>query len=346
MGLVQKLTIPNMRRPQGAAASRYENGKFLNSSLTKVLQKENILNTILRYAKRPKGAATPPFEVPVHYLAAADFEREPAGEMRVNWLGHASLILELGNRRYLIDPVLSERASPVPFAGPKRIHPAPLRVEDIQRVDAVILSHDHYDHLDYATIRALRHKVPLFYVPLRVKQLLIDWGVPPLHIVELDWWQQVHDGDNLLIATPARHFSGRGLFNRNSTLWVSWCLIGQKERVFYSGDSGPMAEFSDIGAAYGPFDLAIMPIGAYDVNWADIHTNAEEALEAYQQVRGHQLLPVHWGTFDLAIHPWGEPIERLHQAAALQGVPVLVPEVGQWVKPGSFESRVWWKANN
>jgi L-ascorbate metabolism protein UlaG (beta-lactamase superfamily) len=192
--------------------------------------------------------------------------------------------LELGKRRYLIDPVLSERASPVSFAGPKRVHPAPIQMEDIRNVDAIIISHDHYDHLDYHTIRALRHEVPLFYVPLKVKQLLTDWGVPPLSIVELDWWQQVRDGDNVLIATPARHFSGRGLFNRDSTLWVSWCIIGKNERMFYSGDSGPMAEFTDIGAAYGPFDLTIMPIGAYDVNWADIHTNSEEAVEAHQQV--------------------------------------------------------------
>ncbi|RDV16269.1 hydrolase [Pontibacter diazotrophicus] len=333
-----------MRRPQQAAASRYENGKFLNTSLTKVLQKENMLNTLQRYAKRSKGAAKPPFKVPVHYLASADFEREPSEQLRVNWLGHASLILELGKRRYLIDPVLSERASPVPFAGPKRIHPAPLTAVDIHNVDAVIISHDHYDHLDYHTIHALRDKVPLFYVPLKVKKLLVDWGVPPLNIVELDWWQQVQDGDNLLVATPARHFSGRWLFDRNSTLWVSWCIVGKNERVFYSGDSGPMQEFTDIGAAYGPFDLTIMPIGAYDVNWADIHTNSEEAVQAHHQVQGKRLLPVHWATFDLAIHRWGEPIERLHQAAALQGVPILVPEVGQWVNnASSFISRVWWK---
>jgi L-ascorbate metabolism protein UlaG (beta-lactamase superfamily) len=291
-----------MRRPQHAAASRYEKGKFLNASTTRVLQKQNLLNTILRYAKRPKSAATPPFEVPVHSIPAAEFGREPSEQLLVNWLGHASLLLELGKRRYLLDPVLSERASPVSFAGPKRIHPAPVKPEDIQHIDAVIISHDHYDHLDYHTIRALRNKVPLFYVPLKVKQLLIDWGVPPLNIVELDWWQQVRDGDNLLVATPARHFSGRGLFNRDSTLWVSWCIMGQNERVFYSGDSGPMAEFTAIGAAYGPFDLTIIPIGAYDVNWADIHTNSEEAVAAHQQVQGKKLLPVHWGTFDLAIH--------------------------------------------
>lgn len=217
-------------------------------------------------------------------------------------------------------------------------------MEDIHHVDAVIISHDHYDHLDYHTIHALRDKVPLFYVPLKVKKRLTEWGVPALHIVELDWWQQVQDGDNLLIATPARHFSGRWLFDRDSTLWVSWCIIGKKESAFYSGDSGPMAEFTDIGAAYGPFDLTIMPIGAYDVNWADIHTNSEEAVQAHQQVQGNKLLPVHWGTFDLAIHRWGEPIERLHQSAALQGVPILVPEVGQWVNDiQSFNSRVWWK---
>ncbi|GAB3539692.1 hypothetical protein GCM10027443_36620 [Pontibacter brevis] len=333
-----------MRRPQQAAASRFENGKFHNSAITKVLQKEDMLDTMLRYAKRPKDAGKPLFEVPVHHLSVADFEREPSEQIQVNWLGHASLVLEMGRRRYLIDPVLSERASPVPFAGPKRIHPAPLKAEDVHGIDAVLISHDHYDHLDHQTIRALRHKVPLFYVPLKVKKQLIHWGVPPMNIVELDWWQQVQDGDNILIATPARHFSGRGLFNRNSTLWASWCLIGKQERVFYSGDSGPMEEFRLIGEAYGPFDLTIIPIGAYDVNWADIHTNSEEAVQAHQQVKGNRLLPVHWATFDLAIHPWGEPIERLHRAAALQGVPILLPEVGQWLKDiHTFNSRLWWK---
>lgn len=253
MGLVKKKTRHTMRRPEQATASRYENGKFLNTSITKVLQKENMPDTMLRYFKRSKGAAKPLLHIPVHYLSAADFEQEPSEQIRVNWLGHASLVLELGKRRYLIDPVLSERASPVPFAGPKRLHPTPLRVADIHGVDAVIISHDHYDHLDYHTIHALRDKVPLFYVPLKVKLLLVKWGVPPLNIVELDWWQQVQDGENILIATPARHFSGRWLFDRDSTLWASWCITGKNERVFYSGDSGPMVEFAAIGEAYGPF---------------------------------------------------------------------------------------------
>ncbi|TGE22142.1 MBL fold metallo-hydrolase [Hymenobacter aquaticus] len=280
--------------------------------------------------------------------AAALAEPVPAAALRVTWLGHSSTLLELDGKRFLTDPVWAERASPSGLIGPKRFFAPPLPLAELPPLDAVLLSHDHYDHLDRAAIRVLARTGVPFFCPLGVGAHLRRWGVPAANITELDWWQEVALGDtHRLAATPARHFSGRGL-TRDNTLWASWCVLGPTHRAFFGGDSGPYeAGFREIGAAYGPFDLVMLEIGAYDELWADIHMGPDHALAAQQALGGGALLPLHWATFNLAFHGWTEPVERLLRAAPPRQVPLLLPRPGQRVDvaAGAYSAE-WWRPAN
>jgi L-ascorbate metabolism protein UlaG (beta-lactamase superfamily) len=212
------------------------------------------------------------------------------------------------------------RASPADFAGPRRLHPVPVSVADLPPVDAVLISHDHYDHLDQATVAALlTASAAPFVVPIGVGAHLRAWRVPPSRIVELDWGDGHGLGSLNITCTPARHFSGRGL-RRNGTLWSSWVLAGPRHRVYFGGDTGYTAAFTEIGCQYGPFDLTVLPIGAYADAWPDIHMTPEEAVRAHGDLGGAVLLPIHWATFDLSLHAWAEPIERLVRAAGTETI--------------------------
>lgn len=282
----------------------------------------------------------PPRPVP---LVAAD-HRGPAAELAVTWLGHASALLEIDGMRVLADPVWSERVSPSQQVGPKRMHAVPLAFDDLPPIDAIIISHDHYDHLDLDTVRLLRdrHTAP-FVVPLGVGGHLRSWGVPDERVVELDWNGEHRVGDLTFTCIQARHFSGRSL-KRDDTLWSSWAVVGPRHRVFFGGDTGYTPTFADVGDALGPFDLTLMPIGAYDPRWADIHLNPEEAVRTHLDVRGGVLMPIHWATFDLAFHAWVEPVTRLLTAAAAHGVSVLIPRPGERVTAvGDTRDDAWWE---
>ena len=275
----------------------------------------------------------------------ADVLGGPASQaLQVTWLGHSTTLIEIDGLRLLTDPVLSERASPLPFAGPKRFTPPALTVAQLPRIDAVLLSHDHFDHLDRDTIRALADKVGRFYTPLGVGRRLIAWGVDAARVVELDWWQQASFGPLTLAATPAQHFSGRGLRDGNSTLWASWVVLGTQERLFFSGDTGMHAGFAEIGERYGPFDLTLVECGAYNELWPDVHMQPEQSIAAHQLVRGKTMMPVHWGTFDLAMHRWDEPAERARALAAEQCVHLVQPRPGETVRPDSVLQAPWWRA--
>lgn len=274
----------------------------------------------------------PEAPLPVVLRAASDFDAPPASGLRVTWFGHSSLLVELEGKRVLIDPVWGERCSPSSFLGPARFHPAPLPLEALPPLDAVVISHDHYDHLDYPSIKALQARPVRFFVPLGVGAHLAYWGVEPERIVELDWWQSSELAGLKLVATPARHFSGRGL-GADVTLWSGWALIGQHRRVYYSGDTAMFEGFAQIGERLGPFDAALIEVGAYDAMWADVHLGPEQAVQAHRSVRGGVLLPVHWGTFDLALHSWVEPAERVLAAAELAGVTVVTPRPGESLDP-------------
>ena len=279
----------------------------------------------------------PPFPVPL-----VTPEPTPPADLAVTWYGHSSALIEVDGYRVLADPVWSERCSPSQQVGPQRLHEPPSALDALPAIDAVIISHDHYDHLDVETIRGLaRTQRATFFVPLGIGAHLRAWRIPDDRIVELDWNESAQLGELTLVCTPARHFSGRWL-TRNVTLWSSWAILGPRHKAFFGGDTGYTKSFADIGADHGPFDVTLMPIGAYHPGWPDIHMNPEEAVRAHRDVTDTGLLvPIHWATFRLAPHPWAEPVERMLVAA--EGVRVATPKPGQRVAPASVPLDPWWR---
>ncbi|WP_461167304.1 MBL fold metallo-hydrolase [Tsukamurella serpentis] len=281
-------------------------------------------------------------------LVAEPVPAQPS-DLAATWYGHSSVLIEVDGFRILADPVWGERVSPSRTIGPARLHPVPVALSALPPVDAVIISHDHYDHLDLPTIEELtRERDVPFCVPIGVGRHLRAWGVPEHRIVELDWDQShlLRRGDTALkvVCTEARHFSGRGL-TRNTTQWASWSLIGPRHRVFFGGDTGFTERFKLIADHFGPFDLTLLPIGAYDPLWPDVHTNPEEAVEIHKMLAAPDapLIPVHWATFNLAFHDWSEPVARLLAAAQEQSVTVVVPMPGGRVdgdRPSGHSA--WW----
>ncbi len=290
---------------------------------------------------------TPDAPLPVQARSAADYARPPASGLRLTWLGHSSLLLELDGHRVLIDPVWGERASPFSFAGPQRFFAPPLPLEALPPVDVVVISHDHYDHLDMPTVKALAATPTRWAVPLGIGAHLEEWGVAPDKIDELDWWESAQVGALSVVATPARHFSGRWITGQDRTLWAGWAIIGPTHRAFYSGDTAMHPGFRAIGERLGPFDVTMFEVGAYDQLWADVHLGPEQALRAHRIVRGRVFVPVHWGMFDLGLHGWTEPMERVLAAAAREQVRLVAPQPGALFEPAvaarnAAEVERWW----
>jgi L-ascorbate metabolism protein UlaG (beta-lactamase superfamily) len=259
------------------------------------------------------------------------------------------VLAEIDGQRVLFDPVWGERCSPFPFAGPRRLHPVPLPLAALGPVDVVVISHDHYDHLDLPTIKALAGTDTLFAVPLGVGAHLERWGVPEDRMRELDWHEETKVGGLTLTATPARHFCGRALRNTQHTLWASWVAAGPDHRVYHSGDTGYFTGFQEIGAAHGPFDATMIQVGAYSEFWPDIHMTPEEGVRAHLDLQGGRpggaLLPIHWGTFNLAPHAWAEPGEWMKDAAKEEGQAVAFPRPGEPFEPtGELPVEPWWRA--
>ncbi|MFK2876635.1 MBL fold metallo-hydrolase [Rhodanobacter hydrolyticus] len=272
--------------------------------------------------------------------------RRPSSGLRATWLGHSTVLLEIDGWRVLTDPVWGQRASPFTLLGPKRFQPVPVGLRDLPAIDAVVISHDHYDHLDYPTIRALaKSKVP-FVTSLGVGAHLESWGIEPSRITELVWWQSHRvPGTGLTItAAPSQHFSGRGLKDRNQTLWSSMVMAGERHRVFFSGDTGLTTEYESIRDRLGPFDLVMLEVGAFHPSWGDIHLGPANALAAHRLLGGGVLMPVHWGTFALSTHAWDEPVEDLLALADPNGTALLLPRLGEPVEPVERrEVQPWWR---
>ncbi|MGW0284398.1 MBL fold metallo-hydrolase [Streptomyces sp. NPDC003236] len=299
--------------------------------------------------KDTRPLRSPSGTVPVHATTLADLAKPPTTGLRVTWMGHSSVLVEIDGHRVLFDPVWGERCSPFPFAGPRRLHPVPVPLAALGPVDVVVVSHDHYDHLDMPTIKALAGTDTVFAVPLGVGAHLERWGVPADRLRELDWHESTEVGGLTLTATPARHFCGRGLRNTQHTLWASWSVAGEEHRVYHSGDTGYFDGFREIGAAHGPFDVTMIQIGAYSEFWPDIHMTPEEGLRAHLDLQGGTphgvLLPIHWGTFNLAPHPWAEPGEWTKEAAEEAAQAVALPRPGEPFEPaGKLPADAWWRS--
>jgi L-ascorbate metabolism protein UlaG (beta-lactamase superfamily) len=284
---------------------------------------------------RPSG------RIPLQALTRTQLLTAP--DNTVYRLGHSTVLMKLHDTFWITDPMFSDRASPVQFAGPERFHAPPISIDELPPIKAVIISHDHYDHLDHDSIMSLAGKTEYFLTPLGVGDILVDWGVPAAKVRQLDWWQGIDIGDVRFVATPAQHFSGRGLFN-NQTQWASWVILAPDQRVFFSSDSGYFDDFRQIGEKYGPFDLTLLETGAYNANWPKVHMHPEESIQAHLDLKGKRLLPIHNGTFDLSMHSWREPFDRIVALGNVQGVPVITPLMGEPVSMhDTTGGRRWWE---
>jgi L-ascorbate metabolism protein UlaG (beta-lactamase superfamily) len=274
------------------------------------------------------------------------WRKTPSSGLRATWLGHSTVLIEIDGLRVLTDPVWGPRASPSRLAGPKRFQPVPISLREMPPVDLVIVSHDHYDHLDYPTIGELaEHKVP-FVTSLGVGAHLEAWGVNPELITELDWWESHHPscGGLTVTAAPSQHFSGRGLKDRNATLWSSLVIRSERHAVFFSGDTGLTSEYQLIRDRLGPFDLVMLEVGAFHPAWGDIHLGPQNALKALALLGGGAFLPVHWGTFSLAMHAWDQPAEELLSLGEKAGAQLVMPRLGEAIEPGhAARAQAWWR---
>jgi L-ascorbate metabolism protein UlaG (beta-lactamase superfamily) len=292
---------------------------------------------------KPAGTV-PDRAIAVRALSPQQLAAAPVGSLFR--LGHSTVLMKLRAGWVLTDPMFSERASPVSWAGPQRFHAPPIALQDLPPLLAVILSHDHYDHLDQDSILALADRSDHFLAPLRVGERLIDWGVEASKVQELDWWQETQIKGLRLVATPAQHFSGRGMFDANQTLWASWVIIDGDIRLFFSGDTGYFDGFKRIGETYGPFDVTLIENGAYNTRWPDVHMQPEQVIQAHLDLRGRWLLPIHNGTFDLAMHTWTEPLERILALAEQRGVALTTPAMGEALNiRAPHAGQAWWRAD-
>jgi L-ascorbate metabolism protein UlaG (beta-lactamase superfamily) len=327
------------------ASPRYEDGVFHNTAaVTPGLKKGSVGPTLSEFLCGGQRR-TPPGPLP-SMSPLEGWSRPPETGLRATWLGHSTVLLEIDGLRVLTDPVWGERASPVTFAGPKRFQPVPVPVGSLPRLDAVVISHDHFDHLDYPTILELaRLQVP-FVTSLGVGAHLEAWGVPAGAITELDWWERAElPGGLSVTAAPSQHFSGRTFHSRNVTLWSSLVVRGPRHAVFFSGDTGLTTEYTAILERLGPFDLVMLEVGAFHPAWGDIHLGPENALAALSLLGGGAFLPVHWGTFNLAMHAWDQPAETLLELGPKQDVQLVMPMLGEPAEPSRAEQVTpWWRA--
>ena len=262
--------------------------------------------------------------------------------LKIIWLGHSSFLLNMDGSIVLVDPVFSGAAAPVPFFV-RRFQDPPIALRELPPIDYVLISHDHYDHLDMETVQFFTDSETQFVVPLGVANHLIGWGIAAERTTEKDWWEVATFPDLTFIATPAQHFSGRDGIHPNETLWASWVIQSSQHAVYFSGDSGYDTHFQTIGERYGPFDVAFLDSGQYNERWREVHMFPEEAMQAARALRAQHHFPVHWGMFELALHDWDEPIRQLAELRDENSVPLLTPQLGEILTvPGPPTSEAWW----
>jgi len=331
-------------RASGARRERMERSpEFRDGTFHNPQPLVNYFWSMVGDLRRIDPNATPTAPLPTALDVAAKLRVPAASGLRVTWLGHSTSLIEIGRTRVLTDPMWSERTTPIGGMGPRRNHPPPIALADLPAIDVVVVSHDHYDHLDLASVEALGKRGVRFVVPLGVGAHLAYWGIPEARITELDWWQTATVGELTITCTPARHASGRVMVDDDSKLWAGYAFHGAGHRVYYSGDTGLFPALKEIGERLGPFELTLIEVGQYGRSWPDWHLGPEQAVLAHQWVRGGVMLPVHWGTFTLAYHGWTEPAERVLVAARAAGVTVALPRPGESFEPSAPPAVVkWW----
>lgn len=324
----------------------YSDGKFLNAEPIDIKLDCHSITEMAKGVFKPAPNVKPDKNIEVEVFDISKIQENLNQKARLTWLGHSSFLLEMDNKTILIDPVFSSYAAPHEWLGRKRFNDKmSFNVEDLKEVDAVIISHDHYDHLDYNTIKTIKEKIKNVIVPLGVGNHFKKWGIPSEKIQELDWWNETQLDGIKIACTPARHGSGRGLSDQSATLWSSWCFMGQNQKLFFSGDSGYGKHFKEIGDKYGPFDFAMIECGQYDDLWADIHMVPEESVQVGVDVKANYMMPIHWGAFLLANHDWRDPAERFIKKANELNVNYVTPKIGQSVLINSNEypTTKWWE---
>lgn len=326
-------------------SKNYKDGKFVNTNAVKLdMSLKDMTTSLIGYFKgQPNTIPKENIEVAkIDSLDIVNFK----GATRFVWFGHSTFLVQINNKTLLIDPMFGKVPAPLEQLGSARFSKElPIAIEKLPQIDAVLISHDHYDHLDYGSIKALKNKVKHFYTPLGVGVHLEAWGIPKEQITELDWWQEVAFADLNFVCTPAQHFSGRGLTDRTKTLWSSWVIQSETEHYFFSGDSGYANHFKEIGDKYGPFDFAMIECGQYNKMWPEIHMFPEETVQASIDLKAQQMMPIHWGAFKLAMHTWTDPVERVTKKAKELKVNIRTPKIGEVFFIDDIKevsSSAWW----
>ena len=324
----------------------YKEGVFVNELETNMdMDFSAMYETMLEFIKGGENLQ-PKEDLPVKKIEAQWIEQNKNQLTKLTWFGHSAFLLQLDGKKILIDPMLGESPAPHPMIGVKRYNKEiPIEIKNLPFIDFVIISHDHYDHLDYESVMKLKGKVGKFYMPLGVGTHFKSWGFDENQILELDWWDETMEDNIKLVCTPSRHFSGRGLTDRSATLWSSWVILSEKKKIYFSGDGGFGPHFKEIGDKYGPFDVGLMECGQYNKNWAQIHMMPEQTVQATIDVGAQWLVPVHWGTFTLSLHDWTDPIERVSAEAKRKNVNISTPAIGETIvlEHSLFPNSVWWK---
>lgn len=327
-----------------ALAPNYSNGKFINQTNTEMHMDLATIASVLRDQVKGIPNSRPSSPLPIVPVDSLYIQENMANS--IIWFGHSSFFVKLNGLTILIDPMFGDAPAPHPMVGGKRFeYELPIIPEKLPEIEVVVYSHDHYDHLDYSSVRKLKDKVKQFYVPLGVGAHLKAWGVANEKIHEMNWDDSVKYNGITFICTPARHFSGRSLTDRNASLWSSWVIKSSDINLYFSGDSGYGPHFKTIGKTYGPFDLALLECGQYDKRWENIHMLPEQTVMAAKDVQAKLFMPIHWGAFRLAMHPWTDPIERVGKSAKEIGIPYIAPKIGEVVKIGEGDGSVayWWR---
>ncbi|MBG50144.1 MAG: hypothetical protein CML05_17810 [Pseudozobellia sp.] len=331
-----------------AKSANYKEGKFFNLGNVKTDMSAGDMAKAIggMFKKIPNALPAKPLPVKaIDSNAIVNYK----GETRFIWFGHSAFLLQMNGKNILLDPMFGDVPSPHPLLGTKRFSDGlPIAIEKLPKIDAVILSHDHYDHLDYGSIKKLKDKVGYFYTPLGVGNHLKKWGVPEDNITELDWWQEVKTPDFIFTSTPAQHFSGRGFSDRDKTLWSSWVIQAKGEKIFFSGDSGYGPHFKTIGEKFGGFDFAMIECGQYNELWSEIHMFPEQTAQVGLDINAKTIMPIHWGAFKLAQHSWVDPVERAVKKAKELNVSIITPQIGvpTVIDQNQPILNTWWQTAN